>query len=363
MSYLTEELVRQGHDVTLFASGDSRTQRATGAGCRPRPLRLEPRCRGPARRTMVRLLEQVVRDADASSTSSTSTSTTSTSRSCAGSRTPRRHHPARPARPAGPAPLFQEFRRYPLVSISDAQREPLPWANWLATVYHGLPRTCHRSRTARATYLAFLGRISPEKRLDRAIEIARRGRLPLQIAAKVDRADARLLRARDRAAAGARSRRSSSSARSATREKDEFLGNARAAAVPDRLARAVRPGDDRGDGLRHAGDRLPQRLGARGDRGRRHRLHRRRRRGGGGGRAAPLGARPRAACRAAFERALHASTRMARDYLEVYQRLVTSAPRRAQGRRRLRDRAGGRRSSHPGPVDSTRTVSSNLPER
>ena len=75
----------------------------------------------------------------------------------------------------------------PVVSISDAQREPLPWVNWQATVYHGLPDDLYRFRAAPGTYLAFLGRISPEKRVDRAIEIAKRVRMPLKIAAKVDR--------------------------------------------------------------------------------------------------------------------------------------------------------------------------------
>jgi len=76
-----------------------------------------------------------------------------------------------------------------VVSISDAQREPLPWVNWQATVYHGLPDDLYSFRAAPGTYLAFLGRISPEKRVDRAIEIAKRVRMPLKIAGKVDRVD------------------------------------------------------------------------------------------------------------------------------------------------------------------------------
>jgi glycosyltransferase involved in cell wall biosynthesis len=77
----------------------------------------------------------------------------------------------------------------PLVSISNAQRKHLAWANWAATVYHGLPLELHRPSYAPGRYLAFIGRISPEKRLDRAIAIARRTGLPLKIAAKVDRVD------------------------------------------------------------------------------------------------------------------------------------------------------------------------------
>ena len=75
-------------------------------------------------------------------------------------------------------PLYKEFRDMPVVSISDAQRSPLPDANWVATVYHGLPADLFRFQPSAGTYLAFLGRISPEKRVDRAIEIARRSGMP-----------------------------------------------------------------------------------------------------------------------------------------------------------------------------------------
>jgi glycosyltransferase involved in cell wall biosynthesis len=79
----------------------------------------------------------------------------------------------------------------PVISISNAQRAPIPWANWEATVYHGLPKLQFRFCAGGGGYLAFLGRISPEKRADRAIEIAKRTGMPLKIAAKVDRADRR----------------------------------------------------------------------------------------------------------------------------------------------------------------------------
>jgi glycosyltransferase involved in cell wall biosynthesis len=82
-------------------------------------------------------------------------------------------------------PLFEEYPEVPLVSISDDQRQPLPRANWRATVQHGLPRDLHTFREAPGEYLAFLGRISPEKRLDRAIAIARQAGMPLKVAAKV----------------------------------------------------------------------------------------------------------------------------------------------------------------------------------
>jgi glycosyltransferase involved in cell wall biosynthesis len=86
-------------------------------------------------------------------------------------------------------PLYQEFREMPVVSISDSQREPLSWANWQGTVYHGLPLELHRYHEQPGEYLAFLGRISPEKRVDRAIEVAKRVQMPLKIAAKVDETD------------------------------------------------------------------------------------------------------------------------------------------------------------------------------
>jgi glycosyltransferase involved in cell wall biosynthesis len=86
-------------------------------------------------------------------------------------------------------PLFEQFLDMPLVSISDAQREPMRWANWIGTVHHGLPERSFRPEAKTGEYLAFLGRISPEKRVDRAIEIARRAGMPIKIAAKVDPAD------------------------------------------------------------------------------------------------------------------------------------------------------------------------------
>jgi len=86
-------------------------------------------------------------------------------------------------------PLYQEFRDMPVVSISNAQREPLPWANWQGTIYHGIPADQYRFREEPGNYLAFMGRISPEKRVDRAIKIAKQVQIPLRIAAKVDPVD------------------------------------------------------------------------------------------------------------------------------------------------------------------------------
>ena len=150
--------------------------------------------------------------------------------------------------------VYRRWPQFPLVSISDDQRRPLPFANWLGTVAprHRPATSIAFQRRPRGGYLAFLGRISPEKRPDRAIAIAKRAGLPLKIAAKVDAADRAYFEDADRA-------------RCSTHplvefigeigdaEKSAFLGNAARPAVPDRLAGAVRPGDDRGHGLRHAG--------------------------------------------------------------------------------------------------------------
>src|SRR5262249_20257562 len=83
-------------------------------------------------------------------------------------------------------PIYDEFREAPLVSISNAQRRPLPRANWVGTVYHGIPRTLYRFNEQPGDYLAFVGRISPEKGIDRAIHVAESLKVPLKIAAKID---------------------------------------------------------------------------------------------------------------------------------------------------------------------------------
>jgi glycosyltransferase involved in cell wall biosynthesis len=111
-------------------------------------------------------------------------------------------------------PLYREYVDVPLVSISHAQREPMPWANWRATVYHGLPDDLYRFHPEPGRYLAFLGRICPEKRVDRAIAIAKRAGVELKIAAKVDAADEEY--SRPRSGTCWTTRWSSSSARSAT---------------------------------------------------------------------------------------------------------------------------------------------------
>src|SRR5206468_10361210 len=83
-------------------------------------------------------------------------------------------------------PLYQEFRDMPVISISNDQREPLPWANWQATVYHGVPADTYQFRAEAGTYLAYLVRISPEIRVVRAIEIAKQPQIPFKSATQID---------------------------------------------------------------------------------------------------------------------------------------------------------------------------------
>jgi glycosyltransferase involved in cell wall biosynthesis len=186
VSYLTEELVRQGHDVTLYASGDSVTSARHIAPC-PRSLRLDSHCIDQLAHHML-MLESVAQDAERYDVIHYHVDYLHFSlsrRSTVPSVTTLHGRLDLPDLPA----LYREFSEAPVVSISDAQREPLPWANWRATIHHGLPPDLYPFRAGAGGYLAFLGRISPEKRVDRAIAIARRLRLPIRIAAKVDKVD------------------------------------------------------------------------------------------------------------------------------------------------------------------------------
>ena len=186
VSYLSEELVRQGHDVTLFASGDSETKARLVAAC-PRSLRLDKRCQDPMvhHYLMLEKVFQLAAEFDIIHFHVDYLNFPLSRREAV------THVTTLHGRLDLPdlAPLYQEFCDMPVISISNRQREPLPWANWQATVYHGLPADLYRFRPGSGSYLAFLGRISPEKRVDRAIEIATRVGMPLRIAAKVDRVD------------------------------------------------------------------------------------------------------------------------------------------------------------------------------
>jgi glycosyltransferase involved in cell wall biosynthesis len=188
VSYLTEELVHQGHEVTLFASGDSVTKANLVAACR-RSLRLNKHCVDQLSHQIL-MLEHVFQRAAEFDIIHFHVDYLHFPLS---RRQPITHVTTLHGRLDIPdlGPLYQEFRDMPVISISNMQREPLPWANWQATVYHGIPADMYRFSEEPGRYLAFLGRISPEKRVDRAIEIAKRVQIPLKIAAKVDPVDKR----------------------------------------------------------------------------------------------------------------------------------------------------------------------------
>jgi len=186
VSYLTEELVRQGHQVTLFASGDSVTQARLVASC-PRALRLDDQCVDQLAHCMV-LLDQVFRQAPTFDLIHFHIDYLHFPLSIR-QRVP--HVTTLHGRLDIPdlVAVFQTFPSMPVVSISDAQRTPLPWLHWQGTVYHGLPEDLYTFQETPGSYLAFLGRISPEKGVEQAIAIARQVGMPLKIVAKVDQAD------------------------------------------------------------------------------------------------------------------------------------------------------------------------------
>ncbi|MGX2041404.1 glycosyltransferase family 4 protein [Methylocaldum sp. MU1018] len=184
--YLTEELVGAGHEVTLFASADSETS-ATLEPIVSKALRLDRNVIDPLLPHLL-MMDQVRKTADEFDVIHFHTGCLHfpVFRECS---TPHvtTLHGRLDIREL--SHLLKAFPDTPLVSISDYQRKPVAWANWTATVYHGLPEELYTFRAEPGAYLAFLGRISPEKRVDRAIEIAICAGMPLKIAAKVDKAD------------------------------------------------------------------------------------------------------------------------------------------------------------------------------
>ena len=186
VSYLAEELIRQGHEVTLFASGDSVTRARLVAACQ-RSLRLDEHCIDQMAYQIL-MLERVFQRAAEFDIVHFHVDYMHFPLS---RRQPITHVTTLHGRLDIPdlVPLYREFRDMPVISISNEQREPLPWANWQATVYHGVPTSLYQFRSEPGSYLAFLGRISPEKRVDRAIKIAKQAQIPLKIAAKVDPVD------------------------------------------------------------------------------------------------------------------------------------------------------------------------------
>jgi glycosyltransferase involved in cell wall biosynthesis len=186
VSWLTEELVAIGHDVTLFASGDSVTS-ARLEPMWPKALRLDGSVRDPVALHML-MLEHVRRRADDFDVlhfhldyypfSLFTRQRTPFITTLHGRLDLPEHQP-----------VFKVFSSVPVISISNAQRRPLPQAAWAATIHHGLPERLLEPRPGTPSYLAFLGRIAPEKGIDRAIKIAARCGRALKIAAKVDPVD------------------------------------------------------------------------------------------------------------------------------------------------------------------------------
>jgi glycosyltransferase involved in cell wall biosynthesis len=184
--YLTEELVSLGHDVTLFASGDSQTSAKLVAHV-PEALRLNKSCEDSLAPHIVQL-EEVVEMANEFDIIHFHTDYL--------------HFPfTRKLFTAHVTTLhgkltipelqliYNKFPDQPVVSISKNQQKPLPQANWISTIYHGLPVNLHKAGNGLGGYLAFLGRISPEKGLDKAISVAKSVGIKIKIAAKIDKAD------------------------------------------------------------------------------------------------------------------------------------------------------------------------------
>ncbi|MBO0712479.1 MAG: glycosyltransferase family 4 protein [Acetobacteraceae bacterium] len=186
VSFLTDELVALGHDVTLFASGDSITN-ARLEPVWPHALRLDPSVRDTIAPHMMamELVSQHAASFDVLHCHLDYWPFSLFSRQSVPFVTTLHGRLDLPEI----RPMFELFPNASVVSISDSQREPLPEANFVATVLHGLPAELLTPLPIRPEYLAFLGRICPEKRVDRAIRIARRVGIPLKIAAKVDRVD------------------------------------------------------------------------------------------------------------------------------------------------------------------------------
>ena len=186
VSYLTEEQTALGHEVTLFASGDSMTAARLRSGCR-QALRTDDGCLDPLPH-LLSMLHDVVENADAFDVLHFHTGYT--------------HLPLawRAYRPSlttlhdrmdlrDVREIYRTFRSLPYVSISLAQREPMRWLNWIATVHHGIPLDLYAPNERRGSYLAFVGRMSRQKGIEAALEISRRTGFPLRIAAKIGHED------------------------------------------------------------------------------------------------------------------------------------------------------------------------------
>jgi glycosyltransferase involved in cell wall biosynthesis len=227
VAYLTDALVELGHDVTLFASGDSATK-ATLSPVWPRALRLDLAVKDHFA-PMFMQLETVARRAhefDVIHSHLDYFGYPLLRRLATPSVTTLHGRLDLPELP----PLYKLYGDIPVVSISNSQREPLPEANFVATVLHGLPQNLLSKGEGRGGYLAFLGRISPEKAPDAAIRIAARAGIPLKIAAKVDRVDQEYFKTTVEPLLGQADVEFIGEIRED--QKQEFLGNAAALVFP-----------------------------------------------------------------------------------------------------------------------------------
>jgi len=227
VSWLTEDLVRRGHQVTLFASGDSKT-RGELAAVVPRALRLDPQIRD-AQPYNCLLIDRVYERAEEFDVIHFHIELV--------------HYPLFRAMADRMVttlhgrldlpdlhPFYRAFPDLPLVSISHAQRKPMPPVNWIATVHHGMSKDLFRPGNG-GDYFAFLGRICPEKGIEDAIEIAERSGITLKIAAKIDMQDRCYYESRVRPLIRA-SRHVEFIGEIGDREKNEFLGQAKALLFP-----------------------------------------------------------------------------------------------------------------------------------
>jgi glycosyltransferase involved in cell wall biosynthesis len=227
IAYLTEELVRCGHKVTLFASGDSVTTADLVPVCR-RSFRQNKRATDYLSREVL-LMDHVMERAGEFDVIHFHTG-------CLHylicRQLPVPHVTTLHGRLDTPelVRLYERFRHMPMISISNSQRAPWPCANWQATIYHGMPHNLFRFHPDPGSYLAFLGRASPEKRADRAIKIAKRLEMPLRIAAKVDPADRRYFKRQIEPLLN--DPHIEWLGEICDKDKDEFLGNAYALLFP-----------------------------------------------------------------------------------------------------------------------------------
>lgn len=183
---LTEELIARGHEVTLFASGDSTSSANLIPACK-NALRLDEDCIDPIiyHFTMMEMVEKQSKNFDIIHSHIDYLYFPIMRRSQSIYLTTLHGRLDIPEL----EPLYNEYRDIPLVSISNSQRRPVSFSNWMGTVYHGLPLDLYRFNKKGGDYLVFVGRVSPEKRVDRAIEIAKKAGIQIRIAAKVDKAD------------------------------------------------------------------------------------------------------------------------------------------------------------------------------